>query len=156
MARSTLDRDYDIGRTLARLQAEIAELRRRVAQQPVASSIWQDVPGGFDTGWQPFTNLSAGVTAQGGANAPELRRYGPVVMARGRCSTAGISGAVTFGTMPTGFGFEPMAIWELGRGTPATVPTTRYVANPSGQLTAAGWVAGAVFALSGVWGVSLP
>jgi hypothetical protein len=156
MTVNTAPRDYDIARMLADYQRRIAFLERAILRDPVSASIWQDAPGGFDTGWLAVTNFEPGVTAQAGSNTPQVRRYGPVVMARGRCTTAGVSGAVTFCTLPSGFGLAPVGIWELGAGSTAPTPASRYFVNPSGTLASQGWDLDQTFSLSGVWGVSLP
>lgn len=152
MAVNTLPRDYDIARIIDDYQRRISFLERLVLNSPVAASIWQNAPGGFDTGWQNITDFEPGNSAQAGTNTPQVRRYGPVVMARGRGNT----GSPPFATLPSGFGFEPLAIWELGHGTTSPSSTSRFIVSPNGEFSAQGWTAGATLAFSSTWGVSLP
>jgi hypothetical protein len=156
MAVNTVQRDYDIARIIDDYERRIAFLERQALRDPVSASIWQNTPGGFDTGWQDIVIWQAGVTPLGGANTPQARRFGPMVMLRGRANTAGLSGTTTFGTLPSGFTFFPDGITELGQGTPSTAYVARYFLTAAGVLSAQGWVNGAVLTIGGTYGVTAP
>lgn len=147
MARSTLQRDYDIARILAELQREVAELRRRSTTNPAFG--YAETPGGYDTGWVNITSWNAGVTPLGGANTPQVRRVGSWVMLRGRCSTTGITGNFTMGSLPGSLALFPSGITELGRGVPVNTWTSRLFLNTDGTIGANGWASNATITLSG-------
>lgn len=116
MASNTLPRDFDIARILADYRRRIEALELAALRDPVSASIWQGVPGGFDTGWQSIVSFDPLFTPQAGANEPFMRRFGPIVMIRGRATTtAAIAGNTNVFQAPAGFSFEPPAIHELGR-----------------------------------------
>lgn len=105
----------------------------------------------FDTGWINITAFEAGSTAQTGVNTPQVRRFGPVVMLRGRITTS-VTGNVTFATLPDGYGLIPTGIWELGHGTASGSATSRFYVTNTGTLSAQSWAATTV-AISGTYGV---
>jgi hypothetical protein len=107
----------------------------------------------WDGVWVDITDFEAGVTPQTGGNTPQVMRQGNIVSIRGRATTAGISGAVTFATLPSGHSFEPEGIFELGHGTTSGSSTSRYFVTTGGSLQAQAWVSGTLLALSGTYGV---
>lgn len=144
MAGVTLARDYDINRKLANLSVRVEYLERRLAAVDI------------DTGWVTITNIDAQFTAQGGNNTPQARRIRGVVATRGRLTTnVAIAGSGTAFTLPTGFGFEPLAIWEAGRSLfPGAGATThRYFIAPDGtaQFQGVNVGAGVTAAISAIW-----
>lgn len=102
-----------------------------------------------DTGWVNITSWNAGVTPGAGTFTPQVLRQGHFIALRGRCATAGISGSVTFGTLPAGF--APISAFELGPGTITTGHTSRFFVTETGTLNAQGWTSGATLALSGTY-----
>lgn len=111
----------------------------------------------WDGVWVPITNWTTGVTPQTGANAPMAMRQGRIVALRGRANVT-LVGTVTFGTLPTGLGLEPLAIVELGQGQTNASYSSRYFVGTGGNLSGQNWPAppsggSTTLALSGVYGV---
>lgn len=74
MARSTLQRDYDIARILALLQRDVADLKRRIL------ALWFLLPApgvAYDTGWVAVP------AAAGFTSSLQVRRIGHSVTYRG-------------------------------------------------------------------------
>jgi hypothetical protein len=164
MASNTLPRDYDIARILADYLRRIKDLELAALRDPVSASIWQGVPGGFDTGWQPITNVHSDWTPQAGVNAPMVRRWGPTVYVKGRANTAVAAPGGTVYTLPTGFGFEPSgSIHEAGRSLIAGSGNSahRYFVTTGGVgsqqgVAALGLPLNSLVTLPAMWMVELP
>lgn len=130
MGRSTLGRDYDIGRTLARLSRDVSELQRRLKRFNFILP-----PNGvpYDTGWiNTGIVFSAGwddYVPGGGNNHFEYRRIGPVVHYRGLVRRTGGALSAATQTMFT----MPASIWPSGNVITA-------------GMSAAAWVTGAASA----------
>lgn len=165
MAASTLSRDYDINRMLEDYRRRIEFLERQSLISPVALSIWQDVPGGFDTGWQEITSWDSDFAPEVGGNLPMVRRWGPVVHVKGRAATTvgAVSGTTVY-TLPSGFGFEPTGvIHEAGRSlVPGSANADhRYYVTTNGigsqqGMAALGIPADSLVSISTSWMVELP
>lgn len=161
---NTLPRDYDIARIIDDYERRIAFLERQALLNPVALSIWREVPGGFDTGWQDITNFHSDWTPQAGANQPMVRRWGPLVYVKGRANTAVAAVGGTVYTLPTGFAFEPTgSIHEAGRSLIAGSGNYahRYFVTPAGVgsqqgVGALGLAIGSLVTLPAIWMVELP
>lgn len=161
MVQNTLSRDYDIARILEDYRKRIEALERAALLDPVSAAIWQSIPGGFDTGWQNIVSFDPEFTPQTGGNTPQIRRFGPLVMVRGRVdvgSTA-ISGSVIY-TIPSGFNFAPPGIAELGRSLlpGAANYAHRYymTAGGDGSVQGLAGTSDTFLSLSGLYAVSAP
>lgn len=95
-----------------------------------------------DTGWVPLTGINSTVTAQTGANAPAIRRYGPFVMTRGRFTeSSGSSGTRDLCQLPAPFPTFITSIVELGSWTIAS-SYKRLIISTSGLMTGSDFIGG--------------
>lgn len=113
MARGTQDRDYDLGRTIAKLVADVAFLMRRIKAYQLL------IP---DQAWQSIAVI-AGFTS-----ALQYRRRGQRVTIRGTITPSVDWGAVNSLQMPVAVGTLPV-------GVAPPVSHTIVCATSAGQAT---------------------
>lgn len=161
MGVNTLHRDWDIARIIADYDRRIAYLERQMLVQPAAATIWQNVDGGFDTGWQNIVSFTAPFVAQAGVQTPMMRRFGPIVMIKGRATaTVAVAGSTNVFAVPAGFSFEVDNVREMGRSLEAGAAgfDHRYYMDVGGNAAAQGLTlgAGATATLTGMYAVVDP
>lgn len=118
MARSTLQRDYDIGRILAELRRDVDELKRRIL------ALWFLLPApgvAYDTGWVSVP------AAAGFTSSLQVRRIGHSVTSRGALVPNVDWGAANSAQQPVAAGGIPAQFRS---------PFTLTVLGPSGALVA--------------------
>lgn len=157
MARSTLDRDFDIARNLSGFERRITILERivlflRFLNPPgvVYDTGWTQAGSVLGTNWESFS------PTPGNNNYFEFRRVGSIVHLRGllRREVSAATGTITVVTLPVGFrpssqvlgGLMTNALWVTGAASSGTAhthnpmssgvqgPTIRYTVGTDGTV----------------------